>query len=230
MPHARDHLDRHVVARLVRVNESDRELPRLEAALRETDRERAARFRFPEDRARFVLGRGLLDLLLVHYLGPSHAGLELALTAHGRPFLKDDPTVHFSITHSRNLVAVALSIESLVGIDIERVPPGFKPDELATRIFSDEDLKRFQALPASEAPRAFFRAWTGKEAHLKARGVGLFGGLKEVSIPFSGAELIEDGDWRLQPLPVPEGYLGHAAWNDPLKKLDFREMKIGDTP
>ena len=101
-----------------------------------------------------------------------------------------------------------------------------------SEIFSDDDLKTFQALPASEALAAFFRAWTGKEAILKAQGIGLSGGLKEVPVIFHGSadnETVLPG-WHLQPLPVPDDYRGHIAWNDPGKKLDFREMKLSEEP
>jgi len=234
MPGARTHLEHRVVARLVRLTETGATPEHLESGLSGPDREQAARYRFPEDRMRFVLGRALLGKLLRHYLGYPAQVIELSHTAQGRPVLPRDPAVQFSITHSRDLVAVALAIETLVGIDVQYVSPDIKLQALAERIFSDEDLKTFRALPAGEAPAAFFRAWTGKEAHLKARGIGLSGGLKEVPVIFHGAEPAGDETmlpgWRLRSLPVPGDYRGHVAWNDPGKKLDFREMKLSDEP
>jgi 4'-phosphopantetheinyl transferase len=238
MHSARQYLGRHVVARLVRTAVEEGSSARLENSLCDQDRERAARYRFPEDRMRFVLGRALLGKLLRHYLDYPAQAIEFSFTAQGRPVLAQDAAVQFSISHSRDLVAVALSSETLVGVDVQHIPHDFKSHALAERIFSDDDLKIFRALPASEAARAFFRAWTGKEAVLKAQGVGLSGGLKEVPVIFHGAaaadaigadETMLPG-WRLQPLPVPADYLGHAAWNDPRKALDFREMKLSDEP
>jgi 4'-phosphopantetheinyl transferase len=223
----RDHLDRHVVVRMGRLSEAG---VAAEAYLNPRDKERAGRFRFPEDRARFVLGRGLLGSCVSRYLGYPAAPLDLAWTAEGRPFLPHDPEVQFSISHSHEMVAVALSVGTLVGIDLEYMRADFNAYELAERIFSEEDMKAFRALPENEALPAFFRAWTGKEAYLKAQGVGLSGGLKEISISFrDGHEgRITDAfrennaqKWRLEGLPLPAGYAGHLAWNDPEKQPDF---------
>lgn len=223
----REHLERYVVVRMVRLSEAD--VP-TEAYLNPQDKERAGRFRFPEDRARFVLGRGLLGRCLSRYLGYPAAPLDLAWTSHGRPFLPHDPEVQFSISHTHELVAVALSIGTLVGIDLEYMRADFNAHELAEHIFNEEDMKAFRALSTEEALPAFFRAWTGKEAYLKAQGVGLSGGLKEISISFqdgtdgriSGTFRENNAQmWRLEGLPLPAGYAGHLAWNDPVKRPDF---------
>jgi 4'-phosphopantetheinyl transferase len=226
-----------VVARLVRVTGV---LPgQIEVALNPTDRERAARFRFAEDRTRFLMGRALVGKMLGHYLECEDAIARLTYTEQGRPMLPDDPEVHFSISHARDLVAVALAVGTQVGIDVECRDRELEFDGLAERIFSADDLAIFRALPAHESPAAFFRAWTGKEAILKARGVGLFGGLKEVSIPWRGVETtatILGGDegagsaWQLRSLPLPGDYAGQVAWNDGAKTLDFREMTLEETP
>jgi 4'-phosphopantetheinyl transferase len=234
----RQQLKFQVVARLVRVTG---DLPgQIEVALNPTDRERAARFRFAEDRTRFLMGRALLGKLLGHYLGHEDALARLTYTEQGRPMLPDDPQVNFSISHARDWVAVALAVGTQVGIDVECRDRDLDFDALAERIFSEDDLAIFRALPAHESSAAFFRAWTGKEAILKARGVGLFGGLKEISIPWRGVEttatIIGGTDeeaglaWQLCSLPLPEDYAGQVAWNDGAKTLDFREMTLEETP
>jgi 4'-phosphopantetheinyl transferase len=223
----RDHLERHVVVRMARLSQAD---VATEAYLNPQDKERAGRFRFPEDRARFVLGRGLLGSCLSRYLDYPAAPLDLAWTSHGRPFLPHDPEVQFSISHTHELVAVAVSIGTLVGIDLEYMRVDFNVMELAERIFSEEDMKAFRALPTDEALSAFFRAWTSKEAYLKAQGVGLSGGLKEISISFGPGpqgrimDAFRENNaqkWRVEGLPLPAGYAGHLAWNDPEKQPDF---------
>jgi 4'-phosphopantetheinyl transferase len=234
----REHLDHYIVARLMRLSENEGSLADLESRLSEQDRERAVRYRFADDKARFILGRGLLAKLLRHYLGQE--ALDLEYTAQGRPFLPHAPAVQFSISHSRDLVAVALANETLVGVDVECVTREFHMDEIAERIFSDEDLRKFQGLSTEEARPAFFHAWTGKEAYLKARGIGISGGLKEVPVPFGSPDSegmilhLPEGEasqaWCLRPLPVPADYMAHIAWNNPHKTMDFREKTIRDEP
>src|SRR5271154_4067674 len=155
-PHRREHLDGHMVVWIARVSQAQDSLVFLEPCLDDRDRERAARFRFPEDRARFVLGRGLLRKCLGHYLQLTPETIELAYTDRGRPFLPLDETVQFSISHTHDLVAIAVTADALVGIDLEYVQAPSDILELAKRILSDEDLRTFQALPASESMAAFF--------------------------------------------------------------------------
>ena len=200
----------------------------LEFRLSASDRERASRFRFPEDRARFVLGRRLLATLIHECRGTVPQPLELALGEHGRPYLADDPNLAFSISHAGDVVAAALTLSARVGIDVESLDRALKLDALAERIFHAPDLARFRALPADVRPRAFFRAWTGKEAILKAEGVGLFGGVQEISVPLEGdlqPAIIPSANrvaWQLTPLVLPDGYVGAVACDDPRKTIETR--------
>jgi len=203
----------------------------LENGLSNADRERAARFRFREDRARLVVGRRILAALLREELGLTPRPLELALTEKGRPYLADWPDVAFSISHAGDVVAVALTIGAQVGVDVESLDRKVELDPIAERIFSAADLARFRAVPDAEKTRAFFRAWTGKEAVLKARGVGLFGGVEEISISLDGsAETIRTGGetWHIQPLMVPEGYVGAVACDDPRRLIRARNFTLAD--
>ncbi len=234
-PHASDHLARHMVAWIARVSEARDSLIFLEPCLDGRDRAQAARYRFPEDRARFVLGRGLLRNCLGRYLGQTPETIELAYTDRGRPILPRDETIQFSISHTHDLVAVALTSGARIGIDLESVQPHGDLLELARRIFSEDDLHTFQALPGSEAPAAFFRAWTRKEAYLKARGEGIADGLRQVSVSFGPEQTgsIKDArdesaarTWRLLALPVPEDYMGSLACDDVDKQLECSFVRL----
>jgi 4'-phosphopantetheinyl transferase len=193
------------------------------------DLERAARFRFPEDRARFVLGRRLLAALIRDHRRLPPQPLDLALTEQGRPYLADDPALAFSISHAGDVVAVALALHARVGIDVESLDRTLKLDPLAERIFNAADLARFRALPPETKHNGFFRAWTGKEAILKAQGIGLFGGVQAISVPMDEDARIaiidgaEPGAWQLIPLAVPAGYLGAVACDDLRKTIQVRE-------
>jgi 4'-phosphopantetheinyl transferase len=207
-------------------------LPRLEAGLSSSDRDRADRFRQPADRARFVVARALLALLLREELDYRPAVLELALTDKGRPHLADFPAVHFSISHAGDWVAVALAAGARVGVDVESLDRRLDLDPLAERIFDPADLARFRALPDSDRTRAFFRAWTGKEAVLKAKGLGLFGGVQEICVPLEDSPAtVPDPDpaspaWHLTPLKVPGGHVGAAACDHADWQVDFRVYSL----
>lgn len=72
----------------------------------------------------------------------------------------------FSLSHSGNVVAVAVSRDR-VGVDVERVSDR-DTDRLAQRVFTAEEAAQYAALPEAEKVRFFFRAWTMKEALFKA--------------------------------------------------------------
>ena len=219
-----------IILGLTRVAETLSGLEELEIGLSEQDRDRALRFRFREDRARLVLGRRLLAVLLREELGLS--AQMLTLTDKGRPYLPDRPEVAFSISHAGDLVAVALTIGAQVGVDIESLNRRVQLDPLAERIFNAADLARFRAVPEAGKTRAFFRAWTGKEAVLKALGLGLFGGVAEISVSLDGAaETIRAGGglaWHIQPLNVPEGYVGAVACDDPRRSIRARDFTLAE--
>jgi 4'-phosphopantetheinyl transferase len=228
-PLRREHLAGPMIVWIASVRQARDSLIFLEGSLDERDRERAARFRFAEDRERFVLGRGLLRKGLGRYLQRDAETVELAYTDRGRPFLADDETVQFSISHAHDLVAIALTAEARIGIDLEYVQSDLDFLGLAERIFSEGDLQAFRGLAQTEAPRAFYRAWTRKEAYLKARGEGIAERLRQVSVSLKAEEVgsIRDGQdgsgvptWRLMALPVPANYLGSVACDDPGKRLE----------
>jgi 4'-phosphopantetheinyl transferase len=207
-----------ILVGITHVAEAIPELNRLEFHLSMADCARATRFRRTEDRARFVLGRRLLACLLRDRLGYKPIPLNLRVTEKGQPYLADKPEVNFSISHAGELVAVALSIGAPVGIDVEALDRKVDLLPLAERILSADDLARFHKIPAANQPRAFFRAWTGKEAVLKAKGIGLFGGVQEISVPFGDnpATMLENVDgpktmWRLTPLDLGDDHVGVVA-------------------
>ena len=232
---AREQLDVHIVVRMIQVSTAQDALPFLESCLDAHDRERAARFRFAEDRARYVLGRALVRKCLGHYLAQTPETIELAYTGRGRPYFPLDETLQFSITHARDWVAIALTANARVGIDLEFMERKLNLAELAERILSADDFRAFQALPEPEKEPVFFRVWTRKEAYLKARGEGISEGLQQISVSFAADEttfLTDSRDesaahkWRAYALDVPAGYAGALACDDSAKRIDFQRVRF----
>jgi 4'-phosphopantetheinyl transferase len=145
---------------------------RLEAMLSDDEQERAGRFRFERDRARFVVGRGLLRALLARYVGAAGSQLRFGYGAQQKPVLLDDGP-HFNLAHSGGTALFAFSRTTELGIDVELLQPEFAHGPLAERFFSPREVETLRALPEDDQPQAFFACWTRKEAILKARGDGL---------------------------------------------------------
>jgi 4'-phosphopantetheinyl transferase len=231
----REHLAGHIVVWMARISQAQESLADLEPCLDLRDRERAARFRFPEDRARFTLGRGLLRKCLGEYLQQTPETIELAYTDRERPVLAQDDGIQFSISHTHDLVAVAVTADARIGLDLEYVQTYPDLAEMARQILSEKDLRTFAALPRNEALIAFFRVWTRKEAYLKARGEGIAEALQDISVSLGPEETSSITDkrdgaaaqrWRLLSLPVPEKYMGSIACDDAQKRLQFCAVRV----
>ena len=87
-----------------------------------------------------------------------------------KPFLVNDPSFHFNVSHSGRLVACAAG-DSPVGIDVEQMVPVNVCD--ASPFFSKQEMETLMTLPESGQHGRFFEIWTLKESFLKAKGTGL---------------------------------------------------------
>jgi 4'-phosphopantetheinyl transferase len=137
---------------------------------------RADRFRFEQERQRFIVGRGILRIILGRYLNSPPEKIEFAYHARGKPFLSDGllpPGLRFNLSHSEEMALLAVVQNREVGIDIEYLRPSLEVDKLASQFFSPAERAELVALPSYKKLRSFFSGWTRKEAYLKARGEGM---------------------------------------------------------
>lgn len=150
-------------------------LARLEAVLSRDERERAARFRFPDHRARFVAARGVLRNILAIHLSHAPDRLKFAYSEHGKPFVIEpaDTRIEFNLSHSSGVAIYAVSRGLKVGVDIEFIKPEGSWLRIAEQYFSPEEAAELRSLQEGEMRNRFFELWSEKEAVLKAIGVGL---------------------------------------------------------
>lgn len=119
-------------------------------------------------------------LILSAYLNIAPAELPLVNSAAGKPLLEplETPPLHFNISHSRRWLALAVSVEQPLGIDIECQRENSQPLELSARYFSVQEQNWLQQQPATGLQLAFNRLWVRKESALKCVGSGLAGNLE----------------------------------------------------
>ena len=183
---------------------------------------RARRFRTPERRAAFIVGRARLRELLGAVVGCHPAVVPLVTEPTGRPRLSgpDGNRVRFSVAHSGGIALYAIVPDHDVGIDVERIDEGVEWEELAGRFFAAAECQALAALPRSAQRVAFFDCWTRKEAVIKAMGEGLRRSLASFVVslePHRAAMLSCDtalgttGSWVLLPVPVSAGYRAALA-------------------
>ena len=110
--------------------------------------------------------------MLSRYVGVPATELAFRYGDDGRPSLDTDaPAVDFNVTHSADLLLIAVTARPIVGIDVELVRSAMDHRGIGTRFFSQRE--QADLATAGDVPEAFFRCWTRKEAVLKARGTGL---------------------------------------------------------
>ena len=133
------------------------------------ERERAARFHFQKDRDHFVAARGILRLILGHYLDQPPEQLRFSYGPFGKPSLAgeaDGQQLQFNVSHARGLALYAFARGRALGIDIEYVRADLAGDEIAERFFSRQEVSALRALPENARTHAFFNCWTRKEAYM----------------------------------------------------------------
>lgn len=113
--------------------------------------------------------RALAYDILCRLLDGEHPRLEH--DEKGAPYLPEHPEISVSISHCRKAVAVVVSSEGRVGIDVEcRRKIG---DGLLERVCTPDEQAAVCA--AEDSTMAFLQLWTRKEAVLKMRGTGIQG-------------------------------------------------------
>lgn len=183
----------------------------LQAWLNPRERQRLAALRRPGDQQRFLLARAGLRRLLGAWRGEQAARVPIACDRHGKPFCPGGPW--FNVSHSGELILLALHPEHSVGVDVERHRPALDWWPIARRVLLPADLAALAALPPPQRQEAFLQAWCRLEARLKARGSGL-AGLERLRQ--EGGEGQPGRGERLWDLRLPPGYCGALACLEPL--------------
>ena len=126
-------------------------------------------------RQAFLRSRVATRRVLAEYLDRGAGNLVFAYNRNGKPTLADDAQgIEFNLSHSGELCLIAVAEKNRIGIDIEPVRKGRDYHALANRFYTPDEN---QLLDSSADEALFYRIWTLKEAHVKARGLKLMEGL-----------------------------------------------------
>ena len=184
--------------------------------LPQSEREHCMHYVQKGDRLRYASARLMLRHALSLHLHRSPQALSIALDPQGKPRLTDVPALHFNLSHSGVHVLLALSLRGPLGVDIERVQVETSLRDIHAFLTADE--RTYCAMRTSQ--QAFFRVWCGKEAVLKALGVGITRHLRDVSaLPSTRKRYVLGIHMPAPPvqlwqLPVPPGYVAALALSE----------------
>lgn len=176
----------------------------MHALLSADEIERARQFFFDRDRRHYIIGRGILRMLLGRYLACAPHELEFRYGPNGKPALAgggrrpclpasvrmerqaETPAapsepLFFNIAHSEGLALYAFTRVGEIGIDLEAIRDLPEWEQVAESAFSPQELAQLRSCPTERRREEFFHAWARQEAVLKALGTGLGGALTPVA-------------------------------------------------
>jgi 4'-phosphopantetheinyl transferase len=124
---------------------------------------------------RYVVTRSLVRMVLSDRLGVGARELQVSRTDTGKPVVSQG--VHFNVSHSGDLILLALSDARSVGVDVERRREVQRVQAMTRRWLTETERAEVDRLTArgASSSEAFLRVWSLKEAGLKALGVGISG-------------------------------------------------------
>jgi 4'-phosphopantetheinyl transferase len=195
------------------------------------ERARYRRFRFDVDRQVFLMAHALVRSVLGEWAGVAPSALRFETAENGKPAVAvgtSGEDIQFNLSHTRGLVACAVSRVCPVGVDVEGIDVERDVSGVARRVLSQTEYHDWNARTGEARARRFFEYWTLKEAYIKALGVGLDqplrdltftilpGGRATVSTPEQGRA------WLLRTYQPVDGYLLSVALRPAASEVSIR--------
>lgn len=174
---------------------------------------RAGKYRFEEDRCRFILARCMLRTVLATCSGCEPRNIAFEPGPDGKPRLQDEPPagLHFNLSHSGDVTVVAVALGKEVGVDVEIVRAPVQWADAVRRYLAPGELALIDGLDGLALAKAFYRTWTRKEALLKATGEGLCGLGPELDLS-AGSDFQRMGkSWHVTDLCLMPDYAAALA-------------------
>jgi len=169
----------------------------------------------PKAQERLILSRGLLRVLLSHFLGIKPTKLQLKTNPWGKPYLANY-ALQFNVSHSGSALVFALGDGYSVGVDVEQMRSLQCPHRLIQRYGTLGEQTHWQRLPPQARERYFLELWVAKEAYSKALGTGLTGMLGEFANlhTLNQTRIAPPGGWsaQLRHFSVGQDYVGAVCW------------------
>lgn len=198
----------------------------LMASLADDELQRANRFRFARHRRTYIVAHSLVRTILANSIGCSVHALKFDYGEAGKPMLATGPA--FNLSHTGSQILFGVFEQGEIGVDIEARNDSRDLDALAQHCFSDPELAEYESASPCDRTVSFYRAWTRKEALIKALGGGLTIDLKAFSVSLAdsqdnvlvdGTSIGAGGSWAIRPIRIGENVEAAVA-------LDQRQFTV----
>lgn len=212
----------------------------LQPLLSTDETRRADSFKSAHLRLSYTICRGVVRLLLGHYLNIEPSLVQFQYQPKGKPIVAHFNHLSFNVSHSAEVMLCGVIANGEIGVDVERIRPLTDMHDLARRLYCPEEADELISLPETQRYKAFYRCWTRKEAYLKAVGEGLSAPLNDFRVtlmPTEAARFIHIGgdmdlahSWSLSDVDVGDLYVAAIAYPGPerairlMRSVDPREL------
>ncbi len=136
-------------------------------------------------------------------------------SGEGKPFIAPKSHLDFSLSHSDDFFAVAVTDQGDVGIDLEKIRSR-GTEEFSRRMFSTEESETLAK--QTDKLTMFTKLWAAKEAIIKAANGGVFKNIHDIELNLKNWEIkklpTDFGElslWSVEFLDSPAGYVCAVA-------------------
>ncbi|MFE7480884.1 4'-phosphopantetheinyl transferase family protein [Streptomyces sp. NPDC057552] len=177
----------------------------------------------PRMRDRFVASRLFLRYTAAAVLDTTPDLVDLSYQPGGRPYVRGCDQIDVSLSHTEEMMVVAVTRRGRIGVDVERADRRIARTGSELQACTPYEKERLDAGGEEARNGAMVRLWTLKEAYSKACGQGLRFRFTEFGFALDGAaaRLVRPdgspaaaGDWTFGTFGVGERYVVSAAVQD----------------
>ena len=189
-------------------------LARCRDVLDGSERARAEAFLNQRDRQQYTVAHGALRIFAGRALQVTPSALRWDPGPYGKPALVAPGSgLSTSLSHSADLVAVAMAVGRAVGVDIQHLVPRLDAVAMSTRFYPPAEAVYVATGPdATARAERFTRLWSRKEAVVKAAGGRLWPNL---GIAVLGCDVVSCADppgaHQVADVPAPAGFRAAVA-------------------
>jgi len=190
--------------------------------------EQLQKFRFREDYLRSLYSETILRTIIAKKAEILPKNITITRPEGKKPFLPDNPDIHFSISHSGEWAVCAIG-NTEIGIDIEKIGEKEVKSSLKNRVLTEKELEYLETLPDKQKTSIFYQYWTMKEAYSKCIGFGLGIDFRKIEIDITGqiTKITDDGktwDGMIKTLDFSDDYALALCTEKPTNTITFQDF------
>lgn len=157
-----------------------------------------------EKKREILASRYVLRHILSGFLPFLPKNIPIETEKEGKPFIinsggtNTSVSMHFNISHSGNVLLIAISKDQEVGVDVERKRKIRNLSDTAAYLYPDEEQSMLSRFPEEEKNNLFLQIWTRREAAVKCLGLSIAKESDTFRIKYANNSLTYPAIWNVR--------------------------------